>query len=486
MNQVIIGLDVGTTATKAVAFGLQQPMRRVALREYPMLSPQRGWQVQDPGAVAAAALQAVRDVATGLDVVGISVSTAMHGLIGLDAANAPLTPLITWADGRATPQSRSLRTSGAAAMLYEISGVPVHPMTPLAKLMWFAENDPDAAAEVQTWVGLKDYVLLALTGQLVTELSSASGTGMLDRRRLRWSRSAVELAGVTLSQLPEILKTTDVLPLQESVAAQVGLPAGLPVVLGAGDGPLGNVGTGALAPGTVGLSLGTSGAARTVVSQPSLDPHGRLFCYALTEDLWVVGGAVSSGGSVLRWAREAFGADNDEQVLQWAADVAPGSDGLVMLPYLLAERAPLWNPDLPGAYLGVRAHHGRGHFVRAALEGVGLQLAAVVDSIDQVAPVTQVLATGGALRSPLWRQIVADCLGRPLTVSDGPAGTAVGAAALGLVALGREPDLGVAVASLQSEASIIQTPVAAGVYADVRARIPGLIRAYAEVEELFG
>jgi gluconokinase len=229
---------------------------------------------------------------------------------------------------------------------------------------------------------------------------------------------------------------------------------GTPVVVGAADGPLANLGCGAVVPGTAGLSLGTSGAVRMAVDSPRIDDRGRLFCYSLTDDVWVIGGAVSNGAGVLRWAGSALAPDlaggrggdgGDDALLALAAAAPPGSDGLVMLPHLLPERAPLWDPDLPGAYLGLRAHHRRAHLVRAAMEGVGLQLRLVLDALDEVAPVGTVRATGGAFRALLWRQVVAAALGRPLAVVGNVGGTALGAAALALVALGAASDPGVAV-----------------------------------------
>lgn len=487
-RRAIVGLDVGTTAAKAVAFGIDDPWHRAALREYPMRSPHYRWQVQDPEEVAAAVLAALSEVVgPDLEVIGLSVSTAMHGLIGLDDDRRPVTPLLTWADGRATEQARALRASGAAAVLYEISGVPVHPMSPLTKLMWFGDSAPEEAARVRWWVGLKDYILLQLSDQLVTELSSASGTGLMDRHRLRYSRTALEIAGVSQTTLPEIAPTTSSVPLSAAAAARAGLPAGLPVVLGAGDGPLGNVGTGALDRGSVGLSLGTSGAARMMVDRSTIDPQGRLFCYALTEDLWVVGGAVSTGGSVVRWAREIFGSDSDEQLLSWAAQAPPGSDGLLMVPYLFAERAPLWNPELDGAYLGMRSGQTRDHFVRAALEGVALQLAVIMDALEDVEPVAEVRATGGAFRSPLWREIMAGVLARPVHVLDGAEGTARGAAALGLHALGVCEDLPAAVAQLQPPQPVAATlPQDVEAYAALRGRLLRLVRDYDGLAALFG
>ncbi len=498
---IILALDVGTTGVKAVAFDLASPWRYVAIREYPLLEPQPGWQVQDPelmmSATAAAAAECTA-VTGGADVVAVALSCAMHGLLGLDAAMRPLTPLITWADGRAAPQARFLRTSGQAGELHRATGTPVHPMTPLTKLMWFSRNEPRTWARARWWVGLKDFLLYRMTGSLVTELSSASGTGLLDMAARTWSPAAVALAGVSVDQLPAIVATTATLPLSPDAAGRLALPAGTPVVSGAGDGPLGNLGTGAITTGVAGLSLGTSGAIRMVVPKPRVDDEGALFCYALTESVWVVGGAVSNGGVVIRWAGDSLAPDlsaparglADEILLSLAGTVPAGSDGLVMLPYLLAERAPLWDPDLPGAYLGLRRGHTRAHLIRAAIEGVCRQLAVITDRLDRIAGVSSVRVTGGAFRSPLWRDVMAASLNRPLHLVAAAEGSALGAAALGLLAVGRATQLTDAVDQLTwtgraSEVRIDPDEVMAATYAEVRRSIPRLVTGLNAVASLF-
>jgi gluconokinase len=456
---VILGLDVGTTGTKVVAFGLDRPWRQVTIREYPLLEPEPGQQTHDPAVVLDAvtdALAACVAACGDAEVVGLAVSAAMHGLVGLDVHRRPLTPLLTWADARASEEARTLRPGGLGHTLHQHTGTPVHPMSPLTKLMWMARHEPRLAAEVRWWLGMKDLVLLQLTGELVTERSSASGSGLLELATGCWYPPALELAGIGTHQLPEVAEPTATRPLTAPVAARTGLPVGLPVVLGAADGPLGNLGTGAVRAGQVGLSLGTSGAARAVVATPPAELDESLFCYALTEDAYVVGGAISNGGIVVRWAGSALAPDiegaptrhRDAALLELAATAPAGSDGLVMLPYLLSERAPLWHPDLSGAFLGLRLSHTRAHLIRAAIEGVSLQLATIVDQLDRLEPVTEVRVTGGAFRSPLWREVMAGALGRPITVVGQAEGSALGAAALGLVALGRSVDLPASLAAL--------------------------------------
>ena len=310
--RVIIGLDVGTTGAKAVAFGIGSPWRAMAIREYPLVHPAPGQEVQDPAVIITAATAALAECVTSTgsaEVLGVSLSAAMHGLLALDADLRPLSPLLTWADGRAAEEAADLGGRPEALDLQETTGTPLHPMTPLAKLAWFRHHDPATWAVARWWVGLKDYLILWLTGTLATELSSASGTGLLDVSTRDWSPLALEACGVERGRLPHILATTAVLQLDPQVAATVGLAASTPVAVGAADGPLASLGTGAITPGVAGLSLGTSGAIRVVADGPRPDRHGRLFCYALTDALWVVGGAVSNGAEVLRWSGQAFGAE---------------------------------------------------------------------------------------------------------------------------------------------------------------------------------
>ncbi|GAA6524587.1 gluconokinase [Intrasporangium sp. DVR] len=511
---VVIGIDVGTTAAKVVGFQVlgpddrgAEPQRWTAQHEYPLVRPQSGWRVQDVDVVLEATLRSVAEVVEQLDgaaVLTVAVSSAMHGLIGLDAGQRPLTPLVTWADARAREVARELRATALASTLHQRSGTPVHSMSPLTKLRWFSRHEPELTASARSWVGLKDVVILALTGQLVTELSSASGTGLLSLATRTWDPEALDLAGVRRDQLPEVLSTTASLPLSREAAARVGLPAGTPVVLGAGDGPLGNLGTGAIRPGVAGLSLGTSGALRLVVDGPRADSSGRLFCYALTDDAWVVGTPISNGGAVVRWAGSVFAAERpgspedpaaqpvgDAAVLALAEQVAPGSEGLVMLPFLLAERGPLWDADLRGAFLGIRQHHHRGHFVRAAVEGVAFQLATVLDGLDAVTPVGTIRATGGVFRSALWRDVLAGALARPLVVTGGAEGSALGAAALGLIGIGASEGLESAVERLSPglleghhDATVVASEASSAAYRIARASTVTRLRELATAAEL--
>nr|NLI49776.1 gluconokinase [Propionibacterium sp.] len=482
-SPIILGLDVGTTAAKASLFSLDGHVRLTASREYPLLNPQPGWHVQEPAAIARGVLDAMREAVARVDaarIVGISISTAMHGLLGLDADLRPVTELLTWADSRAWHQADELNQHSTGPRLHYTSGTPTHPMSPLVKLRWFADHEPDVLHGTAHWVGLKDWVLVVLTGRVATELSTASGSGMLDMEARDWNPEAIELSGVRLDQLPPILDTTDILPLAEAAAAEIGLPAGLPVVVGAGDGPLGNLGTGAMEPGKAGLSIGTSGAVRMVIRMPAV--VSGLFCYALTRDVWVAGGAVSNGGLVQRWLTETYAPTcDDAEACRRAEAIPPGSDGLVMIPYLVAERASLWDSEIRGAFLHVRQAHTPDHFLRAGVEGVAYQLWTILRRVRMINRVEEIRATGGVFRSRLWREVVAGVLNRPLVVTGAAEGSGLGAAILGARALGIVGTLQEGYELLRGEAvetRVVVSEQAQAAYETMRFEVPRMLQRY--------
>lgn len=478
----MLGVDLGTTATKVVAAGREGALLAIAERRYPLDTGPRGEATQDPERVLAAVREALAEVAAacaeaGHEVTGLSFSAAMHTLLALDADGRPLTPALSWADHRAARVAARWRAGGPAAELHRATGTPVHPMSPLVKLAWFAEHEPELHAAARHWVGLKDYVLYRLTGRLVTDHSCASGTGLLDIHTLAWHPPALELAGITADALPELVAPTEALALAR---AEGDLAAGLPVVAGAGDGPLANLGTGAVAPGMAALSLGTSGALRGVRDAPGIDERGRVFCYALADGLWVVGGAVSNGGVVGAWAADAFGVPVAD--LLDAAGRAD-ADGLLALPYLLGERAPWWDPDPRAVLLGLRREHGRAEITRAMIEGVGQQLALVLGAVlDAGVDVGEVRTTGGAFRSPVWGRVVSAALGRELTLTGDEGGSGLGAALLGWRALGGWGSLAEAAAVVRPTGTIAPDPALADRLARRR---PLVERAHDALSSLF-
>lgn len=461
---VVLGVDLGTTATKVVAGTRDGTLVHQVERGYPLRNTDPGEAVQDPVTVRDAALAAVAECAAWAsehdhEVAGLSFSAAMHTLVGLDADDAPVTPAYTWADTRSEEIARRLRAEPAARDLHRATGTPVHTQSVMVKLAWLGAEGETGA--VRTWCGLKDFVAAAFTGELATDHSMASGTGLQDMRTLDWHPQALEFAGVDAAHLPPLVAPTATTRLTAEAAKVTGLPSGMPVIWGGGDGPLANLGVGALEPGVAALSLGTSGALRVMRAEPGVDEQCRTFCYALDDGLWAVGGAISNGGVVAKWASDAFGVEIPE-LLDEAAAVAPGADGLLALPYLLGERAPWWETGLTGALIGLRRDHGRAEITRAFVEGVAQQFALVRAAVEAAGDeVHTVRATGGGFRSRVWAEAISSALELDLELAEGSGGSALGSVLLGWRALGEWSALADAAALITPSRSVRVDPEAA-------------------------
>lgn len=481
--ELVVGIDVGTTSTKAVAFDAGGSAYGRGERRYPLEEPAPGQAVQDPERVVEAILAAAAEACpSGRRVAGVSFSSAMHSLVGLDPDGRPLTPLLTWADSRASAQAERLRSERPE--LHARTGTPLHAMSPLCKLVWFRQEQPELFGRVHRWAGIKELVVHRLTGEWVIDASCASGTGLLALAGGGWDAEALAVAGVSPEQLSRVVPAEETLALRTPA---LGAPAGTPLVVGAGDGPLANLGVGAVRPGMAACSIGTSGALRLLVEEPRIDEGGRLFCYGLTPGRWAVGGAINNGGSVLQWAGAALAPDLGEHpegaLLDLAAAVPAGSDGLIMLPYLLSERAPHWSALPTGAYIGLTQAHRRGHLVRAALEGVCQQLALVLASMREAGhEVREIRATGGFARSALWCQMLTDALGMPVAFAEDHDGSAFGAALLGMEALGLVPSIERAAELVRIDRTLEPDPAAAAVYAE---HLPLFAELYDELTPAF-
>ncbi|CAN5590314.1 gluconokinase [soil metagenome] len=452
--QVVIGVDIGTTATKVVAYASSGRARAESSREYPLEASLPYRAEQDPDLILDAVLGCLHDVTArcseqGDVVSGIAMSAAMHGVIALDGRGALLTPLITWADNRAAEQARILRERSDGLDIYRRTGTPLHPMSPLAKLLWFEQESKEVWRRAAWWISIKEYVLYRLFGELVVDHSIASATGLFNLERLDWDDGVLALLDLSRDKLPALVPTTHVLAgMDVDCARRTGLPVDTPFVVGASDGVLANLGVGAIRPGIAACTIGTSGAVRMCSTRPRTDPRGRIFCYALTEDLWVVGGPINNGGVALQWLRDEIfpaaasaaedaGREPYDDLLDLAATAAPGSDGLIFLPYLLGERAPYWDARARAAFVGLTIRHSREHVVRAVMEGVVYQLHAVLAVLETVAgEAIEFRATGGFSRSSLWRQIMADIFGSNVAFPRDHESSCLGAAILGMATLG--------------------------------------------------
>jgi gluconokinase len=484
--RIMLGVDIGTTSTKAVAFTLAGEIVAQHACAYPMISTVPGMAEQEPQRIVDAVFDAIGGAvhaaaAAPEDIALVSFSAAMHSLIALDSNGELLTNSITWADNRASEWAARIRDEHDGHAIYLRTGTPIHPMSPLCKLMWLRHAHPDVFGRAARFAGIKEYLFHRLFGRWLVDHSIASATGLFNLRQLDWDAGALALVGVTPEQLSQLVPTTHcVQGLPSDLAQRLGLAPDTPFVIGANDGVLSNLGVNAIQRGQVAVTVGTSGAVRSVVDQPVTDPAGRTFCYALTEQHWVIGGPVNNGGNVLQWVREQLARGAAERAEQMGIDpydaltyiaegVPPGAEGLLFHPYLAGERAPLWNADLRGSFFGLAMHHRKEHMIRAALEGVMFNLYSILPAVeDLIGPATRIMATGGFAHSALWRQIMADIFDREVVVPASIESSCLGAAVLGLYALNMIASLDVISTMVGSTHRHLPIAENAAVYAQLR------------------
>ncbi len=441
-RRVALAIDIGTTATKALAIDAYGEVLAEASCGYPLSIPEPGAAELDPDEVRSAALEALarcrRDAHASP--VSLSFSSAMHSLIAVDDAWRPLSGCFTFADERPAAQARALHERGIAARLHARTGTPVQAMSPLCKLLWLAEQRPRIFASAARFVSLKEYVLAALVEEPVADSSMASGTGLYSLAGGDWDTEALAVAQIDAARLCPVAAVDEPLTLRADAADELGLPRDVLVVPGGGDGPLANLGSGVREPGLLALTVGTSGAVRATATEARVDGDGILFCYVIDAERFAIGGPINNGGVVIRWLRGILGEDDPlglEEVDALAAAAEPGAQGLLLLPFLTGERAPLWDPAARGVLFGLSLEHRREDVARAAMEGVAFALATVADPVEElVGRAEAVRAGGGFVNSRLWVQIVADVLGRPVQVPAHADPSAIGAAVIALAAAG--------------------------------------------------
>lgn len=449
--QIIIGIDIGTTNTKAVAFTDAGEVLGSAGASYPVSSDAGGRHELDPDQLMEAVVAVLKEVlgkGFGVGLAGISFSCAMHSLIAVDQDGRPLTKAMTWADRRSEAYANALKGSETGRRIYRATGTPVHAMSPLCKLLWLKAERPDIYRRAARFIGIKEYIWWRLFGKYQVDHSIASATGLFDIRRRVWNAESLEVAGIHAGQLSEPVpgthRETGLLP----VWGSLGLPAGLPFVIGGSDGCLANLGSGAVRRGDTALTIGTSGAIRMTTSVPEVDGQERIFSYILTDDQYVCGGATNNGGNVLQWysgqvlGRKGDDAGELDRLVAEADAVPPGSEGLVFLPYLLGERAPVWDANAKGVFFGVRSIHDQRHFLRAVLEGVSFSLRQIGASLEEtIGPIQHIYASGGFTHSKVWLQLIADVFQKKVSVTGSADASAIGAAQMGFYSLGILPGL---------------------------------------------
>lgn len=479
---LLLGIDVGTSATKAVLCDTGGVVVATGSAEHPSSAPHPGWSEQDPRDWWRSSVQAARAALQKAGrgrVVAAGLSGQMHGsvLLGADAAGAnaehaePLRPALLWNDQRTAAECAEIeRLAGGRRQLVEMVGNAALAGFTLPKLLWVRRHEPGVYAQVRAVLLPKDYVRLRMTGQMATDVGDASGMLLFDVGRRRWSERAATLFGVDPALLPRAVESGAVVGrLTAAAAAELGLDAGTPVVAGSGDNQAGAVGAGVVSPGMVLATLGTSGVVYAHADRPRMDvgdgeTSGRVHTMCAANGTsqrpgaWSITGCMLSAGGSLRWCRDVVCPGlSYEQMMAEAASAPPGSGGLIFLPYLTGERCPHPDPSARGGWIGLTARHGRGHLIRAVVEGVSFGMAQVLGLVRGLGvPVERVRVGGGGARSEFWRRMLADTLRAPIATTNTEEGPAYGAALLAGVGAGIFPSVEAACSAAIRDEAVVE------------------------------
>lgn len=452
VGDFILSVDVGTSATKAVLFDADVNQVAIARKHYPIHAPHKGWSEQEPEVIFNAVLGAIQEITNlipeGSRVLGISFSSQLYSILAVNADGKALTNSLTWSDTRSAEIAQLISHHPEAQGIYQRTGCPIDAIYPLAKIQWLKENVE--LPENTKFISIKEYVIFRLIGRFVADWSIASATGLFDIKEHHWDKTALSLLGITPANLSELVPPRHIFTKwNQEIIDLIGLPPDTPLIIGGGDGPLASIGVGAYSSDTLAVNVGTSAAARLIISEAEVDPEGRLWTYVVDEELWVIGGIVS-GGIVYEWFLKNFlgiGEETEDDgstkhVYEYADRIAsavpPGAENLIFIPYLGGEQCPVWRPHTRGSFFGLDFRHNRGHFVRAVLEGITRSIYRISESIQSMlnGQFNEIRVTGGLTSSPLWLQIAADMFGSPIVVPESAEGSARGAAMLAIVSLG--------------------------------------------------
>lgn len=377
----------------------------------------------------------------GSNPLAIGISSAMHSLIPVDKNCVPLSPMRTWADSRSAHIAARIRQTEEGMAIYNATGTPIHAMSPLCKIIGLKEDEPDLFNSSFKFLSIKEYIWFKLFNEFKVDYSIASCTGLFNIHTLNWHQAALELAGITTEQL-SLPVTTSYTRNGTELTSGV-FPSLLSTIftIGANDGCLANLGSHANKPGVAAVSIGTSGAVRIASPKPIFDNALMPFSYLLNEQTYICGGPVNNGGIALEWLLKnvlnkevSSAAYND--LFEGAATIAPGSGGLIFLPYLSGERAPIWDTESSGAFIGLNLSHTHKNLVRAVLEGICYSLYNVLLGLEPYAgEIKQLSVSGGFIHSRIWMEILADITGKTIILVQQEDASAVGAGYLASQAL---------------------------------------------------
>lgn len=443
----IIAIDLGTTHCKAVIINTNgKVLKTFQLATKPM-QPKPGWNEQNADEIFKAVIKLLQQsfsFCKEKDIACVSFSAAMHSLLAVDKNGKPLMNMLTWADLRSAQYARELELKPVAKKIYKTTGVPIHAMSPLCKLIWMKHESKKIFDKAFKFISIKEYIFLKLFGKYIVDCSIAAATGLFDEKNVCWYDEALNIAGIAKEKLSELVSIehceTELLP---AIKTKLKTKNKILFVLGASDGALANLGSGLFNAKNMAVTVGTSGAARVTTNKYVTDKQQRLFCYYIEREMYILGGAVNNGGVALQWLIEKILQRNfkDEKVFRKifkeASHIKAGAEGLIFLPYLNGERSPMWDENARGALIGLTSSHKQTHIIKAVLEGICFALLDVINAVEETSgSIEKIYLSGGIIKSPEWVQMFANITGKNIVINDAADASALGAAFVGMKAVG--------------------------------------------------
>lgn len=452
----IISIELGTNAVRIYAFDLKGNVIGFAKGAYPTFHPNPDYSEQDPEQIFITMLYILKNLLSEKihsqkhKVVCICFSGSMHSVLPIDKNGVPLGNAITWSDNRGKKEAALLKNSSLGKALYNATGTPIHPMSPLIKITWIKNHDKERFKHTYKFLSIKSYILQQLTGGYVLDYSLASATGLLNIHKKTWEPDSLKHAGITADKLPELIPVfSSPGKLRKEYQTLLGLSATTKVLVGSSDGCLAMLGAGTWNKGKATITIEDSGAMRVAGKQVLQDKKQRFFNYILAENYYVSGGPTNNGGVIFEWFAKQFGDFRNafdiescmDDLINDAAKVPAGADGLLFLPYLLGERAPIWNANARGVYFGININHEKKHFIRAAIEGILYEIYSIGKTLEEHRTINSISVNGSFASIPFCTQLIADIFNKPVSISKNTNSVGLGAFLLSATEMGIYKDL---------------------------------------------
>ena len=449
--ECIITIELGTNAVRVYAFDLNGNILGSLKGYCPTFHSEPDHSEQDPDQIFITMLYVLKNLLNDLvhpkkyKVLSICFSASMHSVLAVDKSGNPMGNAITWADNRANKEAAELKNSSLGKKIYKTTGTPLHPMSPLTKIAWIKNNEKEKFKQVSKFLSLKGYILQQLTGEYMIDYSIASATGLLNIHKIQWEPEALKFAGITSAMLPDLVPVfTSAGKLNKAYQTSLGLSVDTKLLVGSSDGCMAVLGDGINGEGMANITVEDSGAVRVMGDKVLQDDKQRFFNYLLTENRYVSGGPTNNGGIIFEWFTRQFGdfknpfdiEDSMLELINEASGISAGSDGLIFLPYLLGERAPIWNANARGVYFGINIKHERQHFIRAVIEGIIYEIYSIGKTLEEHCTFNSLSINGSFASIPLCAQIIADIFNKPVSISQHNYSVGLGAYLLSATEMG--------------------------------------------------